>query len=94
MKFQVVAHVVQKPFNEGVGWDAFEWDGHKAFVTPAAWHRFFTFVGQYLDITLMSDDWSLDYQTAKEIAIEIWQGKRSYYSLPLNEDNPIWTRHW
>lgn len=93
MRRNVVGVVSERPFDQK-GWDVVEWDGSKAFITPVAWHRFFTFQGKRLTVTLMSDNWHLTYELAKEIAIEIWHGKRSYYSYNLNEDKPVWTRHW
>lgn len=75
-------------------WEVVAWDGHKAFLTPAAWHRWFVFHGVTMTITLFSDDWKLDYETARKIAIEISQGKRTYYSYALNEENPKWRKTW
>lgn len=93
MNNTIAAHVYEKPY-PGKGWDALEWNGSAAFITPVAWNRFYQFIGQKMTVIIMSDDWMLSREDALEIAVEIANGKRSYYSIPLNEDNPTWRKVW
>lgn len=89
-----IAHVYPTPMDETELWEAREWQGNKAFVTPAAWHRYWEFHGQTMTVIVMSDNWALSYDEARRVAIEIATGRRTYWSYDLNEDKPTWHRIW